>query len=157
MSGALWSFIISLALCLTASSPLLDDLNRSLTTIDPSADLNTKNQILLETLKTNLENKISSADLETIRSNTTTESDQPQVNTLNILIPSYIISETKDAFKIGLKLLLPFIVIDLLVAHIFTAMGIVTLSSFSLAFSLKVILLASVGGWDLIVKNILGA
>jgi len=157
LAGSLWSFVLSLALCLLVSSPMFNDLDESLKKVGANSNLQAKNSILLETLRSSLETKVPLEDLSLIRSHFKAGEDTHKVNTLNVLIPAYVLSELKQAFKLGLKLLLPFLVIDLIVAHIFTAMGIVTLSSFSLSFCLKVILLASVGGWDLIIKNILSS
>lgn len=157
LAGSLWSFILSLALCLIVSTPVFDNLEASLTKAGPGSSLQAKNTVLLETLRTSLETRVSPEDLNIISSQSELGNNATKLRSLNLLIPAYVLSELKQAFKLGLKLLLPFLVIDLIVAHIFTALGIVTLSSFSLSFCLKVVLLASVGGWDLIVKNILSS
>jgi flagellar biosynthesis protein FliP len=154
LAGTLWSFLLSLSLCLLISNPLFTDLDTNLVN---SSGVQEQNTIILKTLQNSLTKKLSPEDLAVVDSygSKTANVQGEEVKPLGKLFPAYILSEIKWSFKTGLKILLPFLVIDLIVAHVFTALGVVTLSTFSLSFSLKVLLLASIGGWDLIVKNIL--
>jgi flagellar biosynthetic protein FliP len=144
LAGTLWSFLLSLSLCLLISNPLFTDLDTNLVN---SSGVQEQNTIILKTLQNSLTKKLSPEDLAVVDSygSKTANVQGEEVKPLGKLFHAYILSEINWSF----------IVIDLIVAHVFTALGVVTLSTFSLSFSLKVLLLASIGGWDLIVKNIL--
>lgn len=71
-----------------------------------------------------------------------------------ILIPSFLVSELQSAFRIGLTLFLPFLIIDLVVAHVIAAVGLHQLSSDSVALCLKLLLFVSLDGWGLITGSI---
>ncbi|HMO16808.1 MAG TPA: hypothetical protein PKA63_03035 [Oligoflexia bacterium] len=74
-----------------------------------------------------------------------------------VLAPSFVISELEKAFSIGLKILLPFLVIDLVIAYVFTALGIQVLSATALSFPLKILAFSALNGWTIITENILSA
>jgi flagellar biosynthetic protein FliP len=69
-------------------------------------------------------------------------------------LTAYVITEIKAASEIGLKLLIPFILIDLLVAHILALINITTLSAYLVSLPLKLLLFLSVDGWGLIVSKL---
>lgn len=69
---------------------------------------------------------------------------------LNILIPAFITSELKTAFQIGFMLFIPFLIIDLVVASILMAMGMMMLSPMIVALPFKLMLFVLVDGWNLI-------
>ena len=71
-----------------------------------------------------------------------------------ILIPSYITSQVKGAFEIGVLLYLPFFVIDLVTSNILLAMGMMMLSPLTIALPLKLLLLVMVDGWTLLVEGV---
>jgi flagellar biosynthetic protein FliP len=76
-------------------------------------------------------------------------------NSWQILAPAFVLSEVKKAFSIGIKILLPFLVIDLVIAYLFTALSITTLSAVTLSFPLKILAFTSLDGWSLVVENLL--
>ncbi|MDC8830500.1 flagellar type III secretion system pore protein FliP [Alteromonas gilva] len=69
---------------------------------------------------------------------------------LNILIPSFVTSELKTAFQIGFMLFIPFLIIDLVVASILMAMGMMMLSPMIVSLPFKLMLFVLVDGWNLI-------
>lgn len=71
-----------------------------------------------------------------------------------VIIPSYITSQIKDAFEIGVLIYLPFFVIDLVVSNILLAMGMMMLSPLTIALPLKLLLVVMVDGWTLIIQGI---
>ncbi len=71
-----------------------------------------------------------------------------------VLIPSYITSQVKGAFEIGVLIYLPFFVIDLVTSNILLAMGMMMLSPLTIALPLKLLLLVMVDGWTLVVEGI---
>ncbi len=71
-----------------------------------------------------------------------------------ILIPSFITSQLKTAFEIGVLVYLPFFVIDLVTSNILLAMGMMMLSPLTIALPLKLLLLVVVDGWTLIIQGL---
>ncbi len=71
-----------------------------------------------------------------------------------VLAPAFLVSELKEAFATGLSLFLPFLIIDLLVANILTAIGLERLSIVSVAFPFKLLLFVTLDGWSLITTNL---
>jgi flagellar biosynthetic protein FliP len=71
-----------------------------------------------------------------------------------VLIPSFVISELKTAFQIGFMLYLPFLVIDMVVASVLMAMGMMMLPPTAIALPFKLLLFVLVDGWDLVVGSL---
>jgi len=70
------------------------------------------------------------------------------------LIPSFIISELKTAFQIGFMVYIPFLVIDIVVASILLAMGMMVLPPVIISLPFKLMLFVLVDGWSLIVGSL---
>ncbi len=66
------------------------------------------------------------------------------------LIPAFMISELTRAFEIGVYLFIPFIVIDMIVASVLMAMGMIMLPPVMISLPFKLILFILVDGWNLI-------
>lgn len=71
-----------------------------------------------------------------------------------ILIPSYILHELTVAFKIGVILYIPFIIIDMVVASILMAMGMMMLPPVQISMPFKLILFVLVDGWGLLTQQL---
>ncbi|MEG8098974.1 flagellar type III secretion system pore protein FliP [Candidatus Liberibacter brunswickensis] len=71
-----------------------------------------------------------------------------------ILIPSFMISELRRSFEIGFLIILPFLVIDMIVATIIMAMGMMMLPPTSVSLPLKIIFFVLIDGWSLLVENL---
>lgn len=71
-----------------------------------------------------------------------------------VLIPSYITSQLKDAFEIGVLIYIPFFVIDLVTSNILLAMGMMMLSPVTISMPLKLFLLVMLDGWTLLVEGL---
>jgi flagellar biosynthetic protein FliP len=71
-----------------------------------------------------------------------------------VLIPSFIISELKTAFQIGFMLYLPFLVLDMVVASVLMAMGMMMLPPVLISLPFKLLLFVLVDGWELIVGSL---
>ncbi|MBM3197964.1 MAG: EscR/YscR/HrcR family type III secretion system export apparatus protein [Chlamydiae bacterium] len=72
-----------------------------------------------------------------------------------ILIPSFITSQLKAAFEVGVLIYLPFFVIDLVTSNILLAMGMMMLSPLTIALPLKLLLIVMVDGWTLIIQGLI--
>ncbi len=75
----------------------------------------------------------------------------------SVLIPSFVISELKIAFKIGVLLYIPFILIDMVVASILLAMGMIMIPPVMVSLPFKLLLFVLVNGWDLVITGILNS
>lgn len=71
-----------------------------------------------------------------------------------ILVPSYILHELTVAFKIGILLYIPFIIIDMVVASILMAMGMMMLPPVQISMPFKLILFVLVDGWGLLTQQL---
>ncbi|MCB9562651.1 MAG: flagellar type III secretion system pore protein FliP, partial [Kofleriaceae bacterium] len=74
---------------------------------------------------------------------------------LRMAIPAFVLSELRTAFEMGLTLLLPFLVIDLLVAIVLTSLGMMMMPPVVVAMPLKLLVFVAVGGWHLVVESLL--
>lgn len=82
-----------------------------------------------------------------------------KVETLNdiplyVMIPSYILHELTVAFKIGIILYIPFIVIDMVVASILMSMGMMMLPPVQISMPFKLMLFVLVDGWGLLTQQL---
>jgi len=71
-----------------------------------------------------------------------------------ILIPAFILSELTVAFKIGILLFIPFIVIDMVVASALMSMGMIMLPPIMISMPFKLILFILVDGWGLLTNQL---
>ena len=74
---------------------------------------------------------------------------------MRIASPAFVVSELATAFQMGVLVLLPFLVIDLAVASILMAMGMMMVPPSSISLPLKLILFVVVDGWHLLVGSLL--
>jgi type III secretion protein R len=77
-----------------------------------------------------------------------------KVNDFIVLIPSFITSQLKAAFEIGVLIYLPFFVIDIVVSNILLAMGMMMLSPLTIALPIKLLLLVMIDGWTVLVQGL---
>lgn len=71
-----------------------------------------------------------------------------------VLVPSFILSELTIAFKIGILLYIPFIVIDMVVASTLMSMGMIMLPPVMISTPFKLVLFVLVDGWNLMVRQL---
>lgn len=72
-----------------------------------------------------------------------------------VLAAAFIVSQLKEAFQLGLALLLPFLVIDLLVVNVLMTLGITQMPAAVVAFPFKLLLFFAVDGWTLISEKLI--
>jgi len=73
---------------------------------------------------------------------------------MTTLMPAFMISELRRAFEIGFLLLLPFLVIDLAVAAVLMAMGMMMLPPATISLPMKIIFFVLVDGWALVAGSL---
>lgn len=71
-----------------------------------------------------------------------------------VLIPAFIINELTIAFKMGVYIFIPFIVIDLVVASVLMAMGMIMLPPVMISLPLKILLFVAVDGWKILIMQL---
>ncbi|WP_296253569.1 flagellar type III secretion system pore protein FliP [Pseudomonas sp. UBA4194] len=76
---------------------------------------------------------------------------------LTILVPAFVTSELKTAFQIGFMIFIPFLIIDLVVASVLMAMGMMMLSPLIISLPFKIMLFVLVDGWALIIGTLAGS
>lgn len=85
----------------------------------------------------------------------TKQPNGPEDVTLRVLVPAYVTSELKTAFQIGFMVFIPFfLIIDLVVASILMAMGMMMVSPVTLALPFKLMLFVLVDGWTLLMGSL---
>ena len=83
----------------------------------------------------------------------------PKPNTLAdvptyVLVPAFILNELTVAFKIGILLYIPFIIIDMVVASILMSMGMIMLPPVMISMPFKLILFVLIDGWGLLTQQL---
>ncbi len=78
----------------------------------------------------------------------------PESVPMNILVPAFVMSELKTAFQIGFIIFIPFLVIDIVVASVLMAMGMMMLSPLIISLPFKIMLFVLVDGWGLIIGTL---
>lgn len=71
-----------------------------------------------------------------------------------VLIPAFMVSELKTAFQIGFMLYLPFLIIDMVVASVLMAMGMMMLPPVVISLPFKLLLFVLVDGWELVIGGL---
>ncbi len=74
----------------------------------------------------------------------------PQAVPFKVLIPAFMVSELKTAFQIGFMIFIPFLIIDLVVASLLMAMGMMMLSPMIISLPFKLMLFVLIDGWVLV-------
>ncbi|VXC86576.1 Flagellar biosynthetic protein FliP [Pseudomonas sp. 8Z] len=72
----------------------------------------------------------------------------------SLLLPAFVLSELKTAFQLGFMIFLPFLVIDLVVASVLMAMGMMMLSPMMISLPFKLMVFVLVDGWTLLVGTL---
>ena len=72
-----------------------------------------------------------------------------------VIIPAFITSEIKTAFRIGFYIFIPFIAIDMIVASALMSMGMMMLPPVMISLPFKIMLFVLVDGWNLVVNTVI--
>ena len=76
---------------------------------------------------------------------------------LHVLVPAFVINELRIAFQIGFILYLPFLIIDMVVASVLLAMGMMMLPPVMISLPFKIILFVLADGWNLMVGSLVAS
>tara|TARA_R110000824_G_scaffold78632_5_gene198334 strand:- start:1177 stop:1953 length:777 start_codon:yes stop_codon:yes gene_type:complete len=75
----------------------------------------------------------------------------------SIMLPAFVTSELKTAFQIGFLVFLPFLIIDLVVAAVLMALGMMMLSPVIISMPFKLLLFVMIDGWALTMGSLAGS
>ncbi len=82
--------------------------------------------------------------------------DNPVDAPVRVLVPAFMLSELRAAFVAGFIIFLPFLLLDLIVAAILMALGMMMVPPASISLPLKVMLFVLIDGWSLLMRAIAG-
>jgi len=153
------SVMIGLALFLTyfVMSPIMDEihktaykpLNDGSITFEQAIEASAKplHKFMIEqTRETDL---LLFADMAGIR-----EVSSPEAVPMRVLIPAFVTSELKTAFQIGFSIFIPFLIIDLVVASVLMALGMMMVPPVTIALPFKLMLFVLADGWHLLLGSL---
>lgn len=147
---------LSLFLTLFIMSPVLNDINQSAITPYVNEQINGQQALvnaakpmhdfmLGQTRETDIKLFMDIGNYAAING----PEDVPFV----VLIPAFVTSELKTAFQIGFIIFIPFLVIDIVVASVLMAMGMMMLSPLIISLPFKIMLFVLVDGWALVMGS----
>ena len=76
---------------------------------------------------------------------------------LNILVPAYILSELKTAFKLGFLIYLPFLLIDLVTATTLMSLGMMMLPPVTISMPIKILFFVLADGWTVLIRGLVSS
>ena len=76
-------------------------------------------------------------------------------DSLFVLIPAFVVSELKDSFRIGILLLLPFLLVDLIICNLLAGLGMHMVNPLTIGLPIKLFLFFSADCWSLLVKALI--
>ena len=82
------------------------------------------------------------------------EMQGPEEVPMSILVPAFVTSELKTAFQIGFTIFIPFLIIDLVVASVLMAMGMMMVPPATISLPFKLMLFVLVDGWQLLLGSL---
>jgi flagellar biosynthetic protein FliP len=78
----------------------------------------------------------------------------PEAVPLRVLVPAFITSELKSAFQIGFTIFIPFLIIDLVVASVLMALGMMMVPPVTISLPFKLMLFVLADGWHLLLGSL---
>lgn len=148
---------LSLIMSLFVMSPILGKMND--TALQPYMQGKMDEMQAFDTsstiLKTFLMKQTRKTDLKMFVDISKTKVQPNNDYSLLVIMPAFITSELKTAFEIGFLILLPFLIIDLVIASILMSMGMMMLSPMVISLPFKILFFVLVDGWSLIVTSLI--
>jgi flagellar biosynthetic protein FliP len=154
--------LISLALFLTAftMSPTLSALNSQALKPMMAGTIGVEQAIEKGSapLRTFMLAQTRDSDIEAIYAIAKTPvPDRPEQVEILKLAPAFILNELRVAFTIGFVILLPFLLIDLVVASILLALGMMMVPPATISLPIKILMFVLIDGWGLILQGVMGS
>jgi flagellar biosynthetic protein FliP len=148
---------LSLFLTIFIMMPVFEQVNEQ--ALQPYMNEQMEPMVALETASRPFHTFMLSQTRETdldlfMRLSHTTDIATPEETPFFVLAPAFLTSELKTAFQIGFVLFIPFLVIDLVVASVLMAMGMMMLSPIIISLPFKIMLFVLVDGWAMIIGTL---
>ena len=83
--------------------------------------------------------------------------ESPESLPLQVVVPSFMLSELKTAFQMGFLIFLPFLVIDIAIATTLMSMGMMMLPPMMISMPFKILLFVMFDGWELVVRTLVSS
>ncbi len=151
--------IIALALFLTffVMKPVFDDINKNAIQPYIKKEITDVEAIkrAVEPVKTFMLHNTRKEDLKLFLDLAGEKPKSPKEVSMTTLIPAFMISEIKTAFEIVFVIFLPFLIIDLLIASILMAMGMMMIPPMLISLPFKIILFVLADGFELLTKALI--
>ncbi len=93
-------------------------------------------------------------DLELFVNMSKEKVEKPEDTSFAVVVPAFMISELRRAFEIGFLIFLPFLIIDLVVASIIMAMGMISLPPVVISLPFKIIFFVLIDGWYMVAGSL---
>lgn len=156
------SVLITLGMFLTlfAMNPVVQSIYDNAVTpyLEKTVDAKTAVERGIEPLKEFMVRQTREKDLLSVLALAKTEPPKSlQDIQLRHLVPAFMLSELRTAFQIGFVIFLPFLLIDLVVAAILMALGMIMVPPVSISLPLKILVFLLVDGWLLVGEALLGS
>lgn len=151
--------LVGLALFLTLfiMSPILTQINTESVQPFLKSEINQEQafELAMNPLRKFMFSQTRDADLALFVKMAKIETPQTRADVPStVLIPAFILSELKTAFQIGFIIYLPFLVIDMVVASVLMAMGMMMLPPVVISLPFKIMLFVFVDGWSLLLGSL---
>lgn len=158
-------FALSVALTLLAMAPVIDRISERAANDpatqqgDDTAKLGALLSVAKEPVRAFLKANTASNEVQRFAAVAakTSRSNVPQDDSFAVLAPAFVVSELTRAFVMGVALLLPFLVIDLIVANVLSALGTTNLNATHVSLPMKLLLFVSVDGWGLLGQSLVSS
>lgn len=148
---------LSLIMSLFVMMPVLEKVNQQGLQPYLNEKINEQQAFMAsgEILKTFMLKQTRKADLKIFTDLSKNKLNGEGMNSMLVLMPAFITSELKTAFEIGFLILLPFLIIDIVVASILMSMGMMMLSPMVISLPFKILFFVLIDGWSLIVTSLI--
>ena len=151
---------LTIFLTLFIMAPVFDQINRD--AVQPYLNQQLPAQQAIARAEVPLKNFMLAQTRESdlalfVRLSKRTDLQSPEAVPLTILVPAFVTSELKTAFQIGFMIFIPFLIIDMVVASVLMAMGMMMLSPLIISLPFKIMLFVLIDGWGLIIGTLAGS
>jgi len=151
--------LVGMAMFLTAAvmAPTFAHVNEQAITpfLDQDKSLSEAGSIACDQMKSFMLKQTREEDLSlTLGISKTPRPSGPMATPMMVVIPAFVLSELRTAFRMGFLVFLPFVLIDLVVASVLLSLGMFMLPPTMIAMPLKILLFVLVDGWSLVIQSL---
>lgn len=82
--------------------------------------------------------------------------DRPEVVDIMKLAPAFMLNELRVSFTIGFIILLPFLLIEIIVASVLLALGMMMVPPATISLPIKLLMFVMIDGWALVIQGVIG-